>query len=231
MHSRLRESLQESAIIYRFALPGAITSLTAMPAIWIASAALVRQPHGLGEMALFSAANSFRSMVLFLPGVLAGTALPSLNDARGRRDPVSFGATYWSTLRLTLGSTAVAAIVISLSGPILLPIYGKEFGAGAATLAILMGTTVLEGMVGITTAAFQTTARMWTFLFAVVLPRDATLVVLAHLLTPSWGAVGLASAYASATSVSAIVLAILTWRTRILRGRWDPEVPERSHAR
>jgi O-antigen/teichoic acid export membrane protein len=223
--------LQESSIIYRFALPGAITSLTAMPAIWIASAALVRQPHGLGEMALFSAANNFRSMVLFLPGVLAGTALPTLNDARGRRDSASFAATYWSTLKLTLGLTTLAAILISLGGPILLALYGKEFGLGAAALVILMGTTVLEGVVGITTAAFQTTARMWTFLFAVVLPRDATLILTAHLLTPTWGAVGLAAAYASGTTVAAAALAVLTWRSRILAVHCDLEISEQGQTR
>lgn len=229
MVSGRRESLQEASIIHRFALPGAITGLTAMPAIWIASSVLVRQPHGLGEMALFSASNSFRSIVLFVPGVLSGTALPSLNDAKGRNDATAFKTIYWSTLMLTLGVTATAAVAIALSGPILLPLYGKDFGKGAATLAILMAATVLDGMFGITMAAFQSTARMWTFLLAVVLPRDITLVVAAYLLAPSWGAAGLASAYALGASVAAAALALLTWQSGVLSGRWEPALPKRAH--
>jgi len=190
-----------------------------MPAIWIASAVLVRQPHGLGEMALFAAASNFRSIVLFIPGVLSGTAIPALNDAKGRGDVAAFRGIFRSTLGVTVGVTGASALAISLGAPLLLPIYGADFGKGALALAILMGSTVLDGASGIMMGAFQSTARMWTFLFAVVLPRDLTLVTAAALLAPAWGAAGLAAAYATSSGVAVTALALLTARSGVLRGR------------
>jgi O-antigen/teichoic acid export membrane protein len=219
MRAGLSESLEERGIISHFALPGALTGLTAMPAIWIASAVLVRQPHGLGEMALFAAASNFRSIVLFIPGVLSGTAIPALNDAKGRGDVAAFRGIFRSTLGVTVGVTGASALAISLGAPLLLPIYGADFGKGALALAILMGSTVLDGASGIMMGAFQSTARMWTFLFAVVLPRDLTLVTAAALLAPAWGAAGLAAAYATSSGVAVTALALLTARSGVLRGR------------
>ena len=219
MRAGLSESLEERGIISHFALPGALTGLTAMPAIWIASAVLVRQPHGLGEMALFAAASNFRSIVLFIPGVLSGTAIPALNVAKGRGDVAAFRGIFRSTLGVTVGVTGASALAISLGAPLLLPIYGADFGKGALALAILMGSTVLDGASGIMMGAFQSTARMWTFLFAVVLPRDLTLVTAAALLAPAWGAAGLAAAYATSSGVAVTALALLTARSGVLRGR------------
>ena len=219
MRAGLSESLEERGIISHFALPGALTGLTAMPAIWIASAVLVRQPHGLGEMALFAAASNVRSIVLFIPGVLSGTAIPALNDAKGRGDVAAFRGIFRSTLGVTVGVTGASALAISLGAPLLLPIYGADFGKGALALAILMGSTVLDGASGIMMGAFQSTARMWTFLFAVVLPRDLTLVTAAALLAPAWGAAGLAAAYATSSGVAVTALALLTARSGVLRGR------------
>jgi len=219
MRAGLSESLEERGIISHFALPGALTGLTAMPAIWIASAVLVRLPHGLGEMALFAAASNFRSIVLFIPGVLSGTAIPALNDAKGRGDVAAFRGIFRSTLGVTVGVTGASALAISLGAPLLLPIYGADFGKGALALAILMGSTVLDGASGIMMGAFQSTARMWTFLFAVVLPRDLTLVTAAALLAPAWGAAGLAAAYATSSGVAVTALALLTARSGVLRGR------------
>ncbi len=228
LRSGIVESFEEMPIVFRFALPGAITGLTAMPAIWVSSSILVRQPGGMREMAIFAASNSFRSIVLFLPGVLSGAALPSLNHARGRNEPGAFRSIYWSTLTLTLAVTTIACVVISVAGPLLMSIYGRDFTGGIPTLTILMASTAIEGTIGITVAAFQSTARMWTFLFAVALPRDVGLAVAAYFFAPRWGAEGLALAYATSTIVSAASLAYLTWRSGVLTGKWGPPPPGRT---
>jgi len=149
----------------------------------------------------------------------AGTAIPALNDAKGRGDVAAFRGIFRSTLGVTVGVTGASALAISLGAPLLLPIYGADFGKGALALAILMGSTVLDGASGIMMGAFQSTARMWTFLFAVVLPRDLTLVTAAALLAPAWGAAGLAAAYATSSGVAVTALALLTARSGVLRGR------------
>ena len=67
---RLADAFAELRILLRFALPAALNNLVALPAIWLANATLVRQSRGYEEMALFTAANGFRIIVLFLPNIV-----------------------------------------------------------------------------------------------------------------------------------------------------------------
>jgi hypothetical protein len=56
-------------------------------------------------------------------------------------------------------------------------------------------------------------ARIWTAFFAMVLPRDLTIVALAFTLTPTMGATGLAIAYAVGWGVALVLIAIMALRT------------------
>src|SRR5262245_3731851 len=62
---RRREGIREREIFFKFALPAALSGLTATPAIWFGNTFLVRQPNGYAEMGIYTAANNFRMMVLF----------------------------------------------------------------------------------------------------------------------------------------------------------------------
>ena len=57
-----------------------------MPMIWLANSFLVRQPGGYGEMALYSAANNLRILVLFLPNVMNSVGLSVLNNEKAKGD-------------------------------------------------------------------------------------------------------------------------------------------------
>ena len=77
---------QEKAIIIRFALPAAIAGYYSMPMFWLANSFLVRQPGGYGEMALYSAANNLRLLVLFIPNVMNNVGLSVLNNEKAKGD-------------------------------------------------------------------------------------------------------------------------------------------------
>ena len=52
-------------ILTKFAVPAALNGFVSVPAIWFGNAVLVRQEGGFPEMALFTAANNFRTIALF----------------------------------------------------------------------------------------------------------------------------------------------------------------------
>src|SRR5690349_4762743 len=60
----------ESNLLMRYSVPVALAGLITLPAIWVANTLLVRQPGGYDAMAIFTAANSFRIMVVFLPSIV-----------------------------------------------------------------------------------------------------------------------------------------------------------------
>ena len=71
-------------------------------------------------------------------------------------------------------------------------LFGSEFVAGAAILRLLAVAACIQALMGPFYQLIQTRGRMWFSLFAVALPRDVLMVVLAFLLTSDYGAMGLA---------------------------------------
>ena len=68
--TRVNNAWQERSTLLHFALPATLTGAVTLPAFWLASALLVRQPGGLDQMAVFGAAQQ-------LP---ADRAVPSKRD-------------------------------------------------------------------------------------------------------------------------------------------------------
>jgi len=60
---------------------------------------------------------------------------------------------------------------------------------------VLMLSTTPEALAVAAYQVVQSQAKMWLSLFAVCLPRDGLIVLLAYFLSPLYGAVGVAWAY------------------------------------
>jgi O-antigen/teichoic acid export membrane protein len=199
------ELRRESGILVGFALPAALSGLVAPPAQWLASALLVRQPGGYEQMALFSAANSFRILVVFLPYVVNGVGMAVLNNEKGRGDDARYRRVFWANLAVTVTAAAVGAASAVLAGPWLLGVYGSSFGEGYPVLRVLMLAAVPEILAAAVFQVVQTHGRIWRTLFTIVLPREGTIALGSFLLSPRYGAVGLAWAHVAAWGVGLLL--------------------------
>jgi len=209
-----RGSWQERAILWSFALPASLTGLLSLPAVWLANAVLALQAGGYQQLALFGAANTFRTMVLFVPQAINNVGMSLLNNQQ-RTSSEAYKRVFWMNAALTALSAVVTAAALFLAGAPLLRLFGPEFGAGRQALGILLGAAVIEA---VAIAAYQivvSRGRIWASLFFVSLPRDASLVLLAALLTPSFGAAGLAGAYAIGWTLALLGILALVSRLGI----------------
>lgn len=201
----------ERSTLLHFALPASLTGAITLPAFWLASALLVRQPGGLEQMALFGAANSFRVIVLFLPNVMNSVGTSLLNNQR-RTSEGGYRSIFWWNLALTAGFVTAGAVAVIAVGPRLLSAFGKGFDAGSLALRVLMLAAVIESVAIWTYQVIQSHGRMWLTLFCVTLPRDCLILTLAYVLTPTYGAAGLAAAHAGGWVFALAVIGILTYR-------------------
>lgn len=192
---RVAPTRGEAGIILRFAIPAALNGFITMPAIWFGNAFLAQQASGYASFALFSAANSFRIIVLFLPNIMNNVSMSLINNQKGAQDERRYRRTFWFNLTATLGIVLVGAACVSILGRWLLSWFGPEFAAGYGVLLIMMAVTIPES---ISTALFQviqSRERIWWSVGAVALPAFGTLAYVAWLLTPTHGAAGLAWAH------------------------------------
>ena len=203
---------EEREILFRFYLPAALNGLVTLPAIWLANAAVARQSQGYEQLALFTAANSFRIIVLFLPNILNTVGMSVLNNQRGAGDEVRFRRLFWSNLAVTAAIASAGAIAISIAGPMLLKMFGITFTQAYPILLVLMIAAVAEGVAMAIFQSIQSHGFIWSALFGVVLPSYGALVLTAGLLARDHGAMGLAWAYVVCWSIALASNALLVRR-------------------
>ena len=195
---------KEKAIMFKFALPSAIAGYYSMPMIWLANSFLVRQSGGFGEMALYSAANNIRLLVLFFPNVMNVVGLSILNNEKGKGDVDRY--------RKIFKDNAIRIFIISLSGMLfmgvfgkyILQLFGKNYMAGQFILWILLVSSLFEGLSIALHQYIQSHAKMWLSFISINVPRETFFVLAAYHLVQSHHGIGLAAAYLGSTFIGLV---------------------------
>ena len=204
----------ERRIVATFTLPAALSGFVSMPAFWLANALVVRSADGLSQIALYGAANSFRTIVLFAPAIVNNVGMSLINHQRGLRDDRRYSKLFWANFGLTAGAVAAGAVVIVALGPRILRVFGRDFMVGSNVLNVLMLAAIAEAACLAVYQAIQSRGKLWLSFVAVSLPRDVSIVVLAYFLAPRSGALGLSWAYAIGWcfALAAVMVVVATGR-------------------
>jgi O-antigen/teichoic acid export membrane protein len=94
----------------------------------------------------------------------------------------------------------------------LLVAFGRAFGGAYAVLTLLMLATVFEALAVATYQVIHSEGRIWLSLFGIVLPRDLGILLLSYVLSPVYGAVGLAVAHGAGSMLALIMCVYLASR-------------------
>jgi O-antigen/teichoic acid export membrane protein len=184
----------EWPILWKFALPAMASGLMIAPVTWITNIILINRPGGYGELGLFNAANQWRMVVVFLPGLLAAAMLPVLSETHGREDKADYIHTVILNLRTTwIVALPLTVLVVTMGKP-LAALFGKQFQGTAPIIAVLMITAFLNVLNSAVGSALTGAGRMWTGML-MNLGWAIVLIVASLVFVPSLGGLGLAVAY------------------------------------
>ena len=187
---------REHAVLWSFSLPAFLSSAVVTPVAWACNAMLVNARQGYAEMGLFSAADQWRNIVLFLPGVISRVVLPILSshskEAAEEANPFS------QTLEAGFSAGVLVAFplvtALNFGGSLLIKAYGADFAGLRFPLAGLLyagGLLAIGTPVGL---AVQAKGAMWLGFLNNLTWSLLLLGSFRFLLVPS--AWGLAQAYA-----------------------------------
>jgi len=187
-----RDCSCELSILWKFSLPAALSGSMIGLVNWACSAMLVNQRDGYGEMAIFSAANHWYEMLLFLPALLGQVVLPIFSERLGQKDTKQSLKTM--VLAIKVNALLVMPLVLlgSIASPYIMNFYGGGFGEGWPTLIVVLltaGLLAIQTPVGPIIAA---SGRMWIG-FTMNLGWALTFIV-GTLLLLDFGSLGLATA-------------------------------------
>jgi O-antigen/teichoic acid export membrane protein len=205
---RYRGAWRERSALFRFSVPAIVSGITGSLVIWWCNNALVRH-SGYAELAVFTAANNLRLMVLFVPALVARVVSPLLNNLLANGEVTKFRQAFWGAVA---GNGIVAlglAAIFSVTGNQILRLFGKDFIGPPALLFLLLLAAVIEVVASNLYQVVFTAKSLW---WQVVVQSTWTAVFLSfsQLLIPRQGATGLAQAYLAAWCASLVLYGMLT---------------------
>jgi O-antigen/teichoic acid export membrane protein len=194
---------REFNILCNFSLPVFLASIVVGPAVWVCNALLVHQPDGYAQLGIYTAADKWRLLILFVPTSVFAMVLPVLSNLYGEGDSVGFRKVFRANLLLNASLALLAALVIVAFAAPIMAIYGNTFSGGRLVLIVLAFSALPEALNAVLGQPLIAAHSMW-WRFAFSLLFVAVLLALAWLLIPKWGALGLAVSYGLAYSVTSL---------------------------
>ena len=190
---RWRELRKEARVLMRFSLPMLLVGAVYMPSTWIANMILVNTPGGYAEMGVFSAADRWRTAILFLPSLLGGVTLPMLSSLQNKADSCKYQSVLWANIKFSVLASLAVATPVALFAPWIMSSYGPGFKEGARVLILLCTTAVAFAAFWIVNQSLLSRGQVMT-IFYINLGWAITLLTAEWLLRIN-GANGLALAY------------------------------------
>jgi O-antigen/teichoic acid export membrane protein len=209
--SYMRDS-GDREILWRFGLPAFLSSILVGPVGWTCNILLANQNDGYVQVALLSAANQLRNIVLFLPVVLGSVLLPMLANlhAAGRRG--EFIRLLKRQLLFTAGLCLAFVLPMALFSRTLMSCYGPGFGNGVVVLVLTLIMTVINAATHLLSKSMQSANRPWLDL-AFSGAWAIALLAGSFVLIPRHGAEGAAIAQIIAVVLQAMLQWFLMRRT------------------
>jgi len=205
--------LSERKVLFTYSLPTFIASF-AMGPVLLRCNALMMKAHSLADVGLYSAADRFRLLLLFIPTALMSTLFPVLSNLRGTSDHAGYKAAVRTSSIASLIVLAIPAVAVAVeSKVILIRVFGASFAAAAPVLSVLCAATLGESVNMILGHVLLTSGKVW--LRAIIdVGLALLLLVLATVWIPEYGAVGFAWAYTLSFLGASLVLLLVVFGLR-----------------
>jgi len=153
---------QELPLIWEFSLPVVLGGMMVTPVNWVCNAMLVNQPNGYAEMGIFSAANQWRTAILFVPGTIGAVVLPVLSNLYGVNDRVKYKKVLWLNIVFTGSVALFVAVPIAALSSFIMASYGTDFKEGWITLVLLSAVAVITATLNVVGQAIASASKMWS---------------------------------------------------------------------
>jgi O-antigen/teichoic acid export membrane protein len=131
----------EMVMMCRFGVLSLLGSICVMSAMWFANVLLVAQPDGYASLGVFSAAERWRQLLLFLPTSFSPVSLTMLSNLHSTDDPRAYRRLFGLNVALSTAIVVVPSIGIMICASPAMGLFGDEYRAGWMTLVILSASS------------------------------------------------------------------------------------------
>ena len=132
----------EASIFWMFSVPSMANSFLWGPVTWFAITIVVRQPNGAAEVGLFSAANQWFSLLLFLPTILNQTIFPIMTERFNAGEEKAAWKVFSAKSMVILLVMLPLTGLVAASAEWIMGRYGAEY-EGAGFVLVLVAISAL----------------------------------------------------------------------------------------
>ena len=200
-----RVQKSEWLALWRLGLPALVGSSFVLAAILGSQRLLAAGAHGLSAVAAFNVAYRWQLVALFVPSAMAPIFLPILSELKS----VGRIQEFRKVLRINLFSnvffTIAAGLLILAVGPLVMGLTGHFYGTQTTVLAVLLVATIptVVNNVLSQTAVSVGAVAAWVWSDVVL---AVSFAIVAVILVPRHGAIGLSLAYVVGYVVTCVAL-------------------------
>lgn len=204
---------EQRRILKEFTLPALMSAAMVIPVFWAGSVFLSATSDGYHQLGLFAAANQWRQAILLLPNILSSVSLPILTNLLGNRNEKEYASMLRKNVLVVAFVTIMPATILAILSPWIMKVYGSDFHDGWVVMILLLVAAILSALSNVFGQTIASSGRMWIGLTLNSL-WATSFILMAWMLCPIHGAVGLASAYAASYAVHALASTIVVRRLR-----------------
>lgn len=157
--------MREWRTLCGFSLPVFLSGVMVVPVTWACCVLLVNQPGGYAENGIFTAANQWFVLLLFLPDRLSQVNLPMLSDHIGRGDYRGASKIMLLCLKINIGAVVPVGLILCFAGEFVMGFYGSGFEGAWLTLLIIVVTAFLSCIHKPLGQVLVAAGRAWALLF------------------------------------------------------------------
>lgn len=201
----------EWQLFWRFSLPAVLTGLLNSVVAWGASALVVNQVGGYGEMGIYNAALRVKLLPETFLAMLIAPMLPILSEAFGKGDNLTFQRTLLFNFFLATLIIVPVSLVQAAAPALTLMPFGAGYQGHPAIVQWLMLHAVAYALLFPMGSILISMGRMWLSWWVNLL-LAVTFAVASCLMVPRFGAVGYAASLAIAYILANIPCVIFLYR-------------------
>jgi O-antigen/teichoic acid export membrane protein len=208
IHVNFGGGWMERRVLWTFSLPHVMATLLNMPVEWICNTLLVRQPGGLAQMGVFSAAYRWRQFILFLPGAVSSVSAAIHAERLEHKDYRSVRKVLRTSFFLVTGVALGASLLIGGVSPFILRQYGPGFvEEGVSVMLFVLGASTLLAMTVPFSNLVTSAGKVWQIFGGGIL-KGLTLIGITYSLI-HLGAFGLSVAHLGGAFVALLFIIYL----------------------
>ncbi len=190
---RLRNTAEDRRLFWSFSLPAVLTGVLNSLVSWGASALVVNQAGGYGDMGLYNAALRVKLLPEMFLGMLIAPMLPILSESFGKNDHHTFQRTLQFNFTLALLIIVPVSLIQAAAPALTLLPFGAGYREGLETVQWLMLHAVGYALIFPMSSILISMGEMW-FSWIVNLIYAVLFGLGAWWLVPRHGAAGYAAA-------------------------------------